>query len=167
MESFVGPFGAAFSGEHTGRVFLLPLEGEDACGIGIFSGEVLLQPPVEDLAPVLIARYADAGYIGSREGLAVQGLADLSAAYVIVERLLPVELYCRGPFLDELFAEGEELLFELFFLVFERWSRGRIAGKVIEYAVQLIEPGGDGRLFFGVAVVFADGSRYLREVAYP
>src|SRR5690606_10180306 len=62
----VRSFRPAFSGEHTGGVFGLPLEGIDSRSIGEFSGHIFPQVPPEDISPALIPGHGDLGYLCMR-----------------------------------------------------------------------------------------------------
>ena len=59
MKAFVGAFGSAFPGEHAGRVFAFPFEGENAGGIGEVARNVFSQVPFQDVAPGFVTRHRD------------------------------------------------------------------------------------------------------------
>ena len=56
MKAAVGALGAAFAGEHAGRILALPLEWEDARREGEIAGRILGKQPAQDIAPVPVAR---------------------------------------------------------------------------------------------------------------
>ena len=77
MKSFVGAFGAAFSGKHPGRVFFGSLQREGTCRKRIFAGKIFLHSPAKDVAPIFEARYGDAGNAEMGKGFGIEGLLNL------------------------------------------------------------------------------------------
>ena len=82
MKAFVGAFGSAFPGEHAGRVFAFPFEGENAGGIGEFARNVFSQVPFQDVAPGLVAWQGDLRDLHAGERFIMGFYPDLLIPYL-------------------------------------------------------------------------------------
>ena len=67
METFVSALRASLAGEHTCRVFTLTLQRENTGCVWELSRYILLQLPLEDIAPVIVAGEIDLADTGAGE----------------------------------------------------------------------------------------------------
>ena len=101
VEALVGALGAAFSGEHTRGILALAFERVYARSVREFTGHVLLQAPVQDVAPAAVARYGHFGDLLLRERLGVGVNVDLLVAHFKGENGVAVTLALGSPSFEQ------------------------------------------------------------------